>query len=297
MKLGYFPGCSLSATAKEFDESLRAVLGELAIEISEIEDWACCGATSAHATNHLLSVALPARTLKLAEEQNHASVLAPCAACYSRLSAARHAIQNQPKLAARVTEVLGGSFENSVNVINVVGLLRDLVPTIKPKVTKPLAGLKVASYYGCLLLRPPEVTKFDDPEAPTSMDDVVRATGATPVRWNMATNCCGGAFSLSRSGSVIRLGRQILEDAASNGAQALVVACPMCQSNLDLRQQAIARESAKPMNLPILYLPQLVGLSLGIPERRLGLERHFVSPAPMVAALSSKALPTPSKEA
>jgi heterodisulfide reductase subunit B2 len=284
MKVGYFPGCSLDSTAKEFDLSLRAIAGPLGVELEEIRDWSCCGSSSAHATDHLLSVALAARNLSLAEEQGLSRVMAPCAACFSRLAAARHEIAHDAEQADLVRPMLARPFHNTVEVQNVVALLQGLAAEITAK-AKPLAGLKVACYYGCLLVRPPEIAQFDDPEDPISMEQVVAATGATPVRWSRRLDCCGAGFSLSRVGSVVRLGRAILEDAKASGARAVVVACPMCQSNLDLRQSAMQARGAS-LGLPILFLTQLVGLALGLDRESLGLERHFVSPAGILQALA-----------
>ena len=274
MKLGYYPGCSLHGTAREFDESLRAVAATLDVELVEVHDWSCCGATSAHATDHLLSVALPARNLALAEAQGHDQVLAPCAACYNRLASARHEIATDRALAEKMPGLLGRPFRNGVAARNVVEVFRDRLAAIKEKAVKPLTGLKVACYYGCLLVRPAAVCGFDDPEAPVSMEEVVKATGATPVAWNLRLDCCGGAFSVSRKGSVVRLSRAILDDARAAGADAIVVACPMCHSNLDFRQKALVRRGEAGM--PILFLSELVGLALGLPADTLGLDRHFV---------------------
>lgn len=281
MRLGYFPGCSLHGTAREFDESVRAIAGPLGLDLVEIADWSCCGATSAHATNHLLAVALAARNLALAECQGHGAVMAPCAACFNRLADARHEIGKDEKLAGRVSGILDRPFANAVAVKNLVEVLQQLGPAIRARASRPLAGLKVACYYGCLLVRPGEVCNFDDPEAPTAMEDVVTSAGATPVRWNLRLECCGGGFSIPRTGSVIRLGRAILADARAAGAEAIAVACPMCHSNLDFRQGAMARRGDAPM--PILFLSELVGLALGIEPRRLGMERHYVSTAPLAA--------------
>jgi heterodisulfide reductase subunit B len=285
MNVGYYPGCSLHATAREYAESLNAIAAELDLAFDEVKDWACCGATAAHSTNHLLSVALPARTLMLAEKQNLDRVFAPCAACYNRLASARHALAQDKKMAARVQDILGEEFRNSVSVLNIAELLCGMTAQIKGKSGKRLNNLKVACYYGCLLVRPPEICKFDDPESPSSMEDIAAAAGATPVKWDMALECCGGGFSLSRTASVVRLSRAILRSARKAGAQAVVVACPMCHSNLDFRQQAINRRNrqdaaADPM--PILFLSQLVGLGLGLAPARLGLKRHFVSPEPVL---------------
>jgi len=295
MKMGYYPGCSLHATGREFGESTRATMQALDVELREVDDWSCCGATSAHATNHLLSVALPARNLALAEAQGLDEVLAPCAACFNRLASARHQIAGSEALAHRVGDVLGRPFANSVTVRNVVDVLRHSIPALKAKVTKPLAGMKVACYYGCLLLRPAEVTGFDDPEAPTSMEDVVRATGATPVDWSMRLECCGAGMSLARTASVVRLGRAIIDDARRAGADAIVVACPMCHSNLDFRQAAMTRRGDA--GIPVVYLTELVGLALGVAAADLGLGRHFVDTAALVARATAPAPPPQSPAA
>jgi heterodisulfide reductase subunit B len=301
MRLGYFPGCSLHATAREFDQSLRATLSSLDVKIEEIKDWACCGATSAHATNRLLSLALPARTLALAESQQLERVLAPCAACYSRLATARHALAEDAHEAARVRAVLERPFANSVAVLSIVELLRDLGPEIKKRATaSPLAGRTLACYYGCLLVRPPEVTGFDDAEMPRSMEAVVEAAGAKTVVWRRALDCCGGGFSLSRTPSVVRLGRAILDDARAAGAEALVVACPMCHSNLDFRQRAMSQRAApdgRSAGVSILFITEVVGLALGLTPERLGLGRHFVSPRLLLESAAEKALPAHAEQA
>ena len=290
--VAYYPGCSLHGTSREFDESLRAVAAELAIGLAEIADWSCCGASSGHTTDHLLGVALPARNLALAEAQGFDTVLAPCAACYNRLSAARLAIATEDGLAERMPDVLGRPFANSVEVHNAVELLRDASAIIEQKVAvapapNPLKGVKLAAYYGCLLVRPVEVCGYDDPEQPTSMDDVIGACGADAVDWDMKVECCGGAFSVSRTASVLRLGRAIIENARSHGAEAIIVACPLCHSNLDLRQKAMARRGEEPM--PILFVTEMVGLALGLAPADLGMSRHFVDTAPFMARLGQQA--------
>jgi len=291
MRIAYYPGCSLHATSREFDESLRAIAGRLELELVEIDDWSCCGATSAHATDHLLSVALPARNLALAEAQGHDAVLAPCAACYNRLASARHEVAASPEMAEQVARVLERPFGNRVQVRNAVEVLRERAAAIKSAVATPLTGLKVACYYGCLLVRPPDVCAFDDPEQPTSMEEVVRATGAEPVVWNRRLDCCGGAFSLARTASVVRLGREILADARRADANAIVVACPMCQSNLDFRQRAMLERGEEQM--PILFLSELVGLAFGVASSALGLGRHFIDTSSVVRRLT----PTPTAAA
>jgi heterodisulfide reductase subunit B2 len=288
MSLAYYPGCSLHGTSREYDESLRAVAGALAVELNEVEDWSCCGATSGHSTSQLLGVALPARNLALAEAQGHDAVVAPCAACYNRLATARHAVSTDAALAAQIPQIIERPFANSVAVQNVVEFLLQHTAVIEENVAasltpNPLAHLKVAAYYGCLLVRPAEVTGFDDTEQPTSMQEVVNACGATAVKWNMALECCGGAFSLSRLSSVQRLGSAIIADARKAGADALVVACPMCHSNLDFRQ------TSSDEALPVLFITQLVGLALGLSVDQLGLGRHFVDTHPLLDRLADEA--------
>ena len=290
--VAYYPGCSLHGTSREFDESLRAVAAELGIGLTEIADWNCCGASSGHTTDHLLGVALPTRNLALAEAQGFGTVLAPCAACYNRLSAARLAIATEEGLAEQMPDILGHAFANSVEVRNAVELLRDASTTIEEKVAaalapNPLEGVKLAAYYGCLLVRPFEVCGYDDPEQPTSMDDVIKACGADDVDWDMKVECCGGAFSVSRTASVLRLGRAIIDNARSHGAEAIIVACPLCHSNLDLRQKAMALRGEEPM--PILFVTQMVGLAIGLAPVDLGLSRHFVDTEPLLERLLKQA--------
>ncbi len=291
--LAYYPGCSLHGTSPEFDESLRAVVEALGIPVAEIPDWNCCGASSGHTTDHLLGVALPARNLALAEAQGFDRVLAPCAACYNRLASARIAVAEEDGLAERMPEILGRPFANTVEVFNAVQLLHEYGPLIEEKVAaslaepNPLHGVKLAAYYGCLLVRPPELSRDDDPEQPMQMDDIINACGADDVEWNMKVECCGGAFSVSRTKSVVRLGRSIVEDARRNGAEAIVVACPLCHSNLDLRQKAMTERGEQP--LPILFITQVVGLALGLPAETLGLGRHFVATEPLIKDLVARA--------
>lgn len=291
--LAYYPGCSLHGTEPEYDESLRAVVEALGIAIAEIPDWNCCGASSGHTTDHLLGVALPARNLALAEAAGFDRVLAPCAACYNRLAAAHLAVAEDADLAERMPDILGRPFANSVDVMSVATLLRDVAPTIAemaaaPRQTpNPMVGVKLASYYGCLLVRPPELAAGDDPERPMFLDEVVEACGAEPVDWNMKVECCGGAFSVSRTSSVLRMGRAIIEDARRAGAEALVVACPLCHTNLDLRQKAM--ESRGEPRMPVLFITQVVGLALGLSPGSLGLKRHFIPTEPLLADLTVRA--------
>jgi len=292
MTLAYYPGCSLQGTSREFGESFLAVVEALHIEMTEIDDWNCCGASSAHPVSRDLGVALPARNLALAAEMGADELVAPCAACYSRLAAAQYHLAADTDLAARMPGILGRPLPPALRIHNVVDLLALHAPRIEElvaaRVDPPLLkDLRVAAYYGCLLVRPNEVTGFDDAEQPTTMEAVIGAAGASPVAWNMAVECCGGAFSISRTQSVVRLGRRIVADARAHGAQAIAVACPLCHTNLDLRQAAMTGRGKEP--LPVLYITELVGLAVGLSPAELGIKRHFVDAAPLLAELAGKA--------
>lgn len=284
MKYAYFPGCSLEGTAREYDISARAVCRLLEVELAEIPDWNCCGASSAHGTSHLLAVALPARNLALAEGMN-LDLVAPCAACYNRLAAARHELADEA-LRARVNEVTGLEYARRTRVRHLLEVLgRDVGPDrIKEKVTRPLAGLKVAAYYGCLLVRPPRYAGVDDPEAPHLLDDLVAALGADPVDWAFKTECCGAGLSVARTPVVVKLVADILGMAESAGADCLVTACPLCQANLDMRQMAAGHLRGKHFNLPVFYVTQLAGLAFSLKPAALGLGGHMVDPHALLAA-------------
>jgi heterodisulfide reductase subunit B len=239
----------------------------------------------------LLGIALPARNLALAEEQGYDSMFVPCAACFSRLATTRHELAHDEKLAEMMPGIIERPLGNTVEILNVIQLLLRYTEKIRERAeagssSVPLGQLKVAAYYGCLLVRPVEVAAADDVEMPTTMEQVISACGATPVKWNMAVECCGGSLSVSRTSSVVRLGRRIIDDARKSGADAIIVGCPMCHSNLDFRQAGWAEFGTA---VPVLYLTQLVGLALGIDPGVLGMNRHFVDNRPLLGELAKRA--------
>jgi heterodisulfide reductase subunit B2 len=289
MNMGYYPGCSLTGTGREYDLSLRAVVARLGVELQEIRDWSCCGATSAHVTNHLLATALPARNLLLAHKQSMKEVMAPCAACYNRLLAAQQAIATSGEMKRKVEYVLEEEYREGVEVLNIVQFFERIgADVIRSRVHTDLSGLKVACYYGCLLVRPHALTGFDDAEHPTSMERLIEATGATSVDWNFKTECCGAAHSIARMDIVVDLSKKILDDARLHGADLVVVACPMCHSNLDMRQRNMRRKDATHKDVPVLYLSEFLGLALGCDPASLGLDLHFVDPRPFLKAVGHK---------
>ena len=283
--LGYYPGCSLQGTANEYDRSLRAVAARLETELREIPDWVCCGATSAHAIDHEAALCLAADTLAKASRAGLHEVLAPCAMCFQRLAVAAHEIREHPGLAAKLATAFGESTDLGLDQVKPMSLLGWLgngtADALKTQVTRPLAGLKVACYYGCLLVRPPKITGAARPEAPQDMEQIVTLLGGQPVRWSMATECCGASFALSQKTTVLRQGQRVYDAAKKSGAQILCLACPMCHANLDMRQSEMG--IAKPDQLPVVYLTQLIGWAMGLDEAALGLNSHFVPPTSALA--------------
>jgi heterodisulfide reductase subunit B len=283
MKYGYFPGCSLLSTATEYARSGEGVLNLLGIEVEEIDDWVCCGATAAHATNHLLAVALPAISCSASEKQG-LDVLTYCTACYSRLKQSNQVLKDSPELLQQINEIIEEEYRASERVLHIAEVLaRDIgLEAIKAKVKKPLKGLKVACYYGCLIARLPEKLRIDSGECPTMIDDLMRAVGAEPLDWPFKTECCGAGLTLARQDVVVRLSGEIIEIAKENGADVLAVACPLCQANLDMYQANAEGKTGKQLGLPVLYFTQLMALAMGLGPEMLKLEKVIVDPMPVL---------------
>lgn len=287
MKFAYFPGCSLHTTAKEYDQSSRETCRELGIELNEIPDWNCCGATSAHSTSHLLAVALPARNLALAAGMG-LDVVIPCAACYQRFRVAQKEIESDRAVREKVIQVTGAPFDKIVEVKSLLEVIAGLDPEmIRSKLVRPLHGLKAVCYYGCLLVRPPGITGFDDPEDPRTMDNLVSTCGGEVLDWGYKTECCGASMGISNEKVTLRLVRSILQAAEQAGANCIVTACPLCQNNLDARQAHVNRAFGAGFQIPVLYFTQLIGLALGLAPGRLGLDSHFVATESVLKLLGS----------
>lgn len=274
---GYYPGCSQKGSAREYELSLLKVAGKLGIDLKEIDDWSCCGATSAHATNHRLANALAMRNMLLAEQQGLETLVAPCAACFNRLITTKAECRNHPELRKDVEEVLSASVTNTTRILSVIDLFDKAGNgLIGSKRVRDMKGLKAACYYGCLLVRPQELIDTDDCEQPDSMERIVKATGADVVEWNYRTECCGAAHSISRRDIVVDLSKRIIDDALMHGANVMIVACPMCHTNLDMRQRVMRRSYPGHREIPVLYLTELIGLSLGFTVSELGIDLHYV---------------------
>lgn len=280
MNYGYFPGCSLHSTAKEFNISTKAVCSSLKINFTEVEDWICCGATPAHTTNHDLGLALPYSNLQLAVQQGFDTLVAPCAACYNRLKVSDFEIRKSDEKKNRIHEITEDKTEVDISILHLIEFFKNDfgIEEIKSAVKNPLVGLRVASYYGCLLVRPNEIVNFDDEENPTSMDEIVFAIGADALDWSHKTECCGAAHAIPKTEIVLQLCKKILQAAENSSADCIAVACPLCHANLDMRQNQINKTFGTKFNTPILYITQLMGLALGYGANDLSLQSHFVDP-------------------
>jgi heterodisulfide reductase subunit B2 len=287
MEYGYYPGCSLHSTAKEFDQSIKESFKAMDLTLKEVPDWNCCGASSAHETSEELALALSVRVLSLAEHANQKIVVAPCAACYSRLKMATREIANDAELKKRINQIIGQEYTGSVAVKHLTEIYKENKDKLATTVVKPLTGLKIACYYGCLLARPKDIVDFDDAENPTTMDELVTVLGAQPVDWSHKTECCGASFSFSRIDIALRLVGDILEAAKLVGADIIAVACPLCQANLDMRQEMAAQRNKTTYGIPIIYISQLIGLAQGKKPRSLGLNKHVVSANKVLAKLNT----------
>jgi len=284
MKYAYYPGCSSEGSGAEYARASEAVLEALGVELEEIEDWVCCGATPAHATSHLLSIALPAISCAAAEKQSK-DILTCCACCHSRLKQVNQQVKDDPKLRAEISEIIEEDYKGSLNVLHITEVLKSEVglEAIKEHVRKPLKGLKTACYYGCLMARMPEALRSDKSEYPMLLDDLMGALGAEPLDWPYKTECCGAALTLVRTKTVIRLCADILQMAKQNGADVLVVACPLCQANLDLYQAEAEKLLGERFSIPVIYFVQLMGLAMDLDPKRIGLDKLIVDPMPILA--------------
>ncbi len=292
LKYAFFPGCSLHASAEEYRMSCDRISEVLGIDLVELDDWNCCSSIDAvYAYNPEFSIFLSARNLSIAEKMGM-DLVTLCSACFFTLSRANRLLSEDKRLRNNVDKALksiGLKYDGKVKVrhyldvlINDVGLSR-----VSENVKSPLKGLKVASYYGCLLIRPPEITGFDDPEHPRSMDDIVRALGADSVDYIDRIRCCGASLMVTKENVAMEMTKNILLNAKDAGADCIITPCPMCHFNLDARQHDIESRYGVEINLPVLYFTQLIGLAYSLEPEKLGLNRNCVSVEDLLKKLKS----------
>jgi heterodisulfide reductase subunit B len=277
MKVTYYPGCSLEGTAADYAASIAGVASWLDLDLVELFDWNCCGASSAHSLNHYLALHLPARNLALAEEAGR-DVVAPCALCFNRLKVAEKALLDPE------AEDLGIPYGGGIKIWDLLDFLTQEVfmEAIAAKVVEPLMNLRAVCYYGCLVARPPAVTDKPDYENPRNMERLLKVLGGKPMDWSFKTDCCGAGLAVARPDIIDTLVHRLYERALEAKAECFVVSCQMCQANLDLSQPRISRKFGQDYYLPVFYFTELIALALGHPETRKWLAQHLVDPLPLL---------------
>lgn len=296
MKYVYYPGCSLEKNARSYHTSLMSIAEPLGIELVEIEDWNCCGATEYFSINELPAYALVGRNLAIASQKNGTEKLvAPCSACFLNLKKTDHVMGEYQEINQKVNQALeAGGLHYQPGSISVHHLLEIIVrdvglEAVQEKVQRPLHELRVAPYYGCLIPRPADMESFDDPEQPTSMDDLLNILGATVVNFPLKAQCCGGHMTQISENTALELIRRLLKNADDNGADIISTVCPMCQLNMDAYQDAVNAHFKTNYKIPIVYFTQLIGLAFGVPEKELGFGKEIVSAQPALAKISDRA--------
>lgn len=275
-KIGFYPGCSLEGTAREYNESVLSLAHLFDIELEQVPDWNCCGATAAHNLNKALSLALPARILGKAMQAGMKEVVVPCAACYNRLMVTQHELFKSPELKKEIEEAIEMDLDTPVEILNAIQFVqRYIEPELPSKIVRPFTS-KIACYYGCLLVRPHDVLQFDRVEDPRFMDRIMTTLGAESVEYPFKTECCGAGLSVSRTAIVAKLSGKIVKEATDRKAEAIIVACPMCHANLDMRRSAINEYQKMTLDIPVLYITQAIGIACGLDDKATGIHRHLV---------------------
>jgi heterodisulfide reductase subunit B len=284
MKYAYFPGCSLKGSGRAFEESMLALFQALGIELEELDDWNCCGATAYMSIDEVTAAALATRNLALAERTG-LPLAVPCAGCFGVLRKAEHLQKTYPDIRHRVSEGLsaaGLTYAGTADVRHPLQILaQDLGPkAVRAKVKRPLKGLKVAPYYGCKLVRPE--APFDDPYAPQTMETLLKSVGARVVDFGLKTRCCGGSLTGTLPEVGLGLNYDILREAERREADVIATACPLCQFNLECYQDDMRRQHPDLKPMPVVYFTQLIGIALGLGERAMALGRQIVPLEPIL---------------
>ncbi len=285
MKVSYFPGCTLSTKGKGFDRSVRESMAALGVELEELPDWNCCGASFPLLVDNLLDLAGPARILVAAS--NHGGKLATaCTTCYNVLKRTNRVLRLDREKRERLNYFIEADYQGQVEVLDVLQIIRDEVgfERVKGEVKKPLAGLKVACYYGCMVLRPPAEVAYDDPENPRALDDLMAFLGAEPVLWGGKGECCGNYLVAIKPEVAMEMSYRIISSAYRAGAEAIATNCPLCQFNLDRWQKELVVKKGGFKPLPILYFTQLMAIALGLDPANYELDKHYVDPRPLLRA-------------
>ncbi|MDY6903131.1 MAG: CoB--CoM heterodisulfide reductase iron-sulfur subunit B family protein [Thermodesulfobacteriota bacterium] len=279
MQLAYYPGCSLKQSSALYDTQSQLVFGKLGIELVELEDWNCCGATSAGKTNDFLAIAMPARNLGIAEQSGLDNLVIPCSACYSRTLVAQQYLAANPEQKDRINDGLTKKINGTLKVSSILEVLLNTLDAgvlTDTLVSKPVQ-LKPVCYYGCMLTRfPLEVPVPDDIENPTGMDTLVEAMGIHAIDWNYKTNCCGASAAVNDPDTAFHLMSKIMTDAIDRGANCIITTCPMCQLNLDAYQEQFCKHYNIAERLPVFFITEVLGMAMGLNLQELQIDRHFI---------------------
>ena len=289
MEIAYYPGCSLHSSSALYDVQCREVIGKLGVDLKEIDDWNCCGATSAAKTNEFLSIAMPARNLGIADASGFAEMMIPCASCYSRTLIAQKTLEGDKDLRDKINADLSKKVEGKIRIMSILDLLVDKAKSgeIGAKAPKKLTGLKAACYYGCLQTRYPiNVNLSDNVENPQGMEVVCEALGIEAIDWGYKTDCCGASAVYNDAGVSLKFIANIMKDAVARGANCLVSTCPMCQMNMDAFQEKAGAQYGISERLPVYFITELIGVSMGIGASELQIDRHFVESIELLKGLN-----------
>lgn len=288
-EFAYYPGCSLEKIALSYHLSTMETTKKLGVKLNELEDWNCCGATTYFHVDELLAYTLVARNLAMAEKQGF-DVVAPCSACYKNMYFTREHLNDEPDLADHINFALEEDnlqFSGNSKVKHLLELFSQDIGAeeVQKKVTRPLTGLNIAPYYGCQILRPRK--DHEEVEDPHFFEEIIAATGATPVDYAMKMRCCGGSLIITSRIAALGMVRNLLQNAIDSGATLIATSCPMCQVNLECYQQMVNQEFGTNYHIPVLYFTQIIGLAFGISPKRLGIGTELVSISPVLAQLKS----------
>lgn len=284
MRYPYFPGCTLYTKAKKLDDAARECSLILGFELDELPDWTCCGATFPLVNDQHISLAAPTRILADTKDRGDGKLVALCSVCFNVLKRTNHVMRTDEVRREKVTDFIERTYHGETEVIHYLQILRDEIgfDTLQEKVSRPLQGLKVACYYGCLLLRPVKEIGLDNMENPTIFEEFVRSLGAQPVDFPYKIECCGAFQTVHSMDVATRCSRDILNSAAKSGADLVITTCPLCQFNLDDRQPEIQKSRRDFVSIPVVYFTQLLALALGMPAGDLGFERNLIDPLPVL---------------
>jgi len=278
----YFPGCTLYTKAKNLDQTARDCSQLLGFELKELPNWTCCGATFPLSTDNIMALLPPSRILARAREQG-TTLTTLCAICFNVIKRTNRLIQNDSEKREKINNFIEMNYQGDLKVLHYLEILKQEIgfAQIKEKVKKPLAGLKAAAYYGCMLLRPFDEMEFDDKEKPTLFEEFLEAMGAEPIDFPYKIECCGSFQSVGSPEVATECGYKILGSATKNGAEVVVSTCPMCTFNIDHKQSDIKQKYLDFKPIPVLYFTQLLGMAMGLDYQALGFEQNFVDPLPL----------------